>query len=633
MTLYEIRLSWERLINVSFFLSEYSPEAMSDDDGPDVSPERALLHAEVELLRQKLAKKIAEDRKELTPTHVDALVNVKLARAKSMLPTRWETEAKFHRVLKSAKSLEKDFEEVLAVLKSKIGKDPSAEIEARKARFFAKRWVEEASPDLNDAFSEANNWWYNEDEDDPLQESYSKVTAKIDHAVANLEYLIQSNEELKRAFAPSTANESGQAANTMVVQPPQHHLLMFDVKRHVDRYAGDHNDPAYLNQFCHWKSQWEAAYNVMKSMGGANETILFQKLKDTLVGTALSIANVYDGGGKDSLKRALQDLEEEYEDRIALAATYLTKATENKPDMASAAQSIYTAFNALENMRDIFEKQNVDVFHFSMINAFYNAMPAEMKADWDGFTMQDKVAYKARQKEARDNGKEELPVWTQGRVMNYDTFITWLKVFKARQPKSASESTSMEIAPTAANFAIQHGNPSPNLCFLCPGQAHHVTKCPKGVQMSFEEWKAACIQAKKCFKCGKDFVGNHLRACKVTCRFCKGLDERTDHHVLMCDRNDNRSFNSGVNPPEQENINPQEFRSKRPRGPRGPRGIDGREPLKPKAEKRPAGAVDNAKKMYQSLNDKIDNRFNTLMKMLGEPEAKRPKKKDKDDQE
>jgi hypothetical protein len=281
-------------------------------------------------------------------------------------------------------------------------------------------------------------------------------------------------------------------------------------------------------------------------MPGYNEIIIFQKLKDCLEEPALSMVSSYSAVSVNSYEAAINDLFEVYEDPIRLAGNYINRATQGSHDKFSMAEAILQAFNALHGMKDVFEQENVDMFDFSLMHVFCNAMPQDMRADWNGF----KVKKKEEHKLMVETSPEKVEHWKSGMAENYKTFSAWLTLFKAKKPNNGG-STSLDnegLTSTAANFAINGSSkPGQFKCFICKKNNHHVTKCSKALNMTFQEWRQICCNESTCYKCTKPFTQGHQKTCVVSCNYCRGKSYNNDHCSVMCPMNSGRTFPSNIN--------------------------------------------------------------------------------------
>jgi hypothetical protein len=513
------------------------------------SPKLGAVGAELQLLKPMLAAAIRDENPVITDVHLDLLVEEKLAQAKAKIPKRWSNEPYFQSERQLVTQLYKKCGHALEHLQAKDKDDPSAEIEARQVQAHLDEWLSNRRPILDEVFDKVRAFWYKLT-DDPLVEIYSHFVDGFDDYAAQLKFEISSRPLLSQILEPKLDN---QATQVLTVKHEQKNLIHFDAAKLCAKFAGDLNDPEVLIKFANWRSSWDNLVQEMKSLPGHNNVLMFQKLKDCLEDPALSLVSHYSAVSSNSYEAAYKDLIEKFEDPIGLASCYITKATDKEQDQYEMADSILQSYNALHGMRDVFEKEKVDMYDFALMHAFFNSMTAEMQSDWNAYKVKKKEEYKLKVETAKAEG-ESIPEWHAGMVENYKAFSAWLTLFRANKPKTNSKDVLNAVPiSTASNFAVSgsskakqdSGQDVKSRCFICKEgnvDNHPVTRCPRGQNMTLKMWRKACREDNRCYKCAKPFSPGHLETCRVVCIICKGKSYDNDHHVLMCPMNSYRSF-------------------------------------------------------------------------------------------
>lgn len=202
------------------------------------------------------------------------------------------------------------------------------------------------------------------------------------------------------------------------------------------------------------------------------------------------------------------------------------------------ADAIRHALNALHNMRDVFEREEVDLYDFALMRTFVTALPTESQALWNTYRVQRKQEYLLKCESAAKEGKV-LPEWKAGMVENHDQFDSWLRLLSAQfsQPAPTMDQTDETPVSSASNFAVVRNSAGQEECFMCSPHLknHTLDKCRKVLAMSSKAWKAACYEKSRCVKCTKAFQKGH--ECLVVCSYCQGNRYEVGHPWVMCPKN------------------------------------------------------------------------------------------------
>lgn len=510
---------------------------------------KVLIKAELALLKPAFEAEIKSKRKTLLPGHVLALLDVKLEEAAKKMPKRWKLDELFDAEKGHAFMLADHLYSTIEDLQKKDKSDSSAEVLVRRAKALLQDWTDRRRPKLEIILAEAKENWYSPEQDE-LPRTFAAIADRFETNAAVLEHEISSRPSVEAILRPQVV---GCANQTLSLRQEPKKLIHFDVSKVVPKFHGSQEDPDTLSKFASWKATWTSVAEEMETMPGANKQLLFSKLKECLADHALSMVDFLNPASEGSYDEAQKILFETYEDPIAMASSYISRATIGHTNNAAMAESVQKSFNALHQMKDVFAKEGVDMYSFTLIHAFYNAMPADMQADWTGYKVKQKEDYKLRYEEAKASGNA-IPMWQAGMVENGKSFSTWLTLYKAKQPKSATSATTIgsTLASTAGNFALQSQASIGEKCFLCKdsnADGHVITRCPRGQNMLLGTWKKECMKASRCYKCAQPYAKGH--SCAPRCVICFGKDYDTGHHVLMCPRNRFRSF-----PPEPKKSAP-----------------------------------------------------------------------------
>lgn len=515
-----------------------------------ISAELAACHAELELLGPKLTEALTRDNPHASQEQITALLTGKLHRALELIPLRWKAEKRFKNDCQVLDQLHVKFSKILTDLQAKDVGDQSARIEHFKAKRFINELANSRLPTLEASYRQASDAWYKTGTD-PLTEEFMLVSGKIEDLIAMFEYeasirpILQVVEPATAVTGPSTAPRDRKT------------ILQFDAAKLISSFDGDLTDPDVLLKFSNWKSSWNNLVKEMETLRGFNQAVLFQKLKDCLKGAALTLVDKYSCESNNSYEAAMACLLEKYEDPITLAGSYISSGTSPRDSPAEHADAIRQAFNALTNMRDIFDREGVDLYDFALMRTFITSMRPECQAKWNAYKMRKKLDYNLECEKAAKTG-ETLPGWKAGMVECREQFDAWLNLqsVQFRQPISAGDQTEDSVS-SASNFTLSKVRTGPKKlepssgCFLCPGSSTHpLKKCRKGLAMTYPKWKQACLQESRCFKCALPFTPGHR--CESVCSICQNR-----HHPVMCPEHHGRQTRTRERaPPSREPMQP-----------------------------------------------------------------------------
>lgn len=414
------------------------------------------------------------------------------------------------------------------------------ESEIRQISSSLLEWQDEILPPLQVARDNATAVWY-KPKFDPIVKSLGDINLQVKKMRADFEIDLKSRPVL----GLEKENVETSSSQMFMLQQERMNIVHFDAANLIGvKFNGDTDDPDILLKFNNWKSNWLSLLSEMETLPGCNMLSLFKKLKDCLEGNALHRASSI-----KSYDNAMQDLVNRFEDPIGLAGCYYREATNPNQDKFELADNILQSYSALNGMEDVFEREGVNMYHFSLIQAFVNTMPSDMRSDWNAYQVKKKEEYNQR---VANSSNQDMAPWHAGQVINYATFTTWLKFFYAKRPKySKAHSDAMPPISTGANFAISAAGKSfkpVNGCFICVGNNpdnHKLERCPVGQNMTYKSWLFTCKQAKLCGKCAKPYTPGHSKTCRVACINCRGKSYDNDHHILMCPMNRFRKFPPG----------------------------------------------------------------------------------------
>jgi hypothetical protein len=149
------------------------------------------------------------------------------------------------------------------------------------------------------------------------------------------------------------------------------------------------------------------------------------------------------------------------EDPITLAGSYVSSGTAPRDSPAEHADAIRQAFNALTDLRDIFDREGVDLYDFAFMRTFITSMSPGPRAQWNAYKMQKKLEYNLDCEKATKSG-DSLPGWKAGMVECREQFDAWLSLqsVRYRQPSMNSGLTDI-IGSTGSNFALSRSDGHP----------------------------------------------------------------------------------------------------------------------------------------------------------------------------
>lgn len=510
-------------------------EGADESEGRALSAEQLAVRAELEMIGPMWYQSIWTEHPEASEEQVSAFLNRQLNLSTRLIPHRWTTEPPFKEACRAAEELRVNLERVLYDLKTKDVSDRSARIEDRQATQLVEDWTNVRLPNLDRSYQEVIKVWFKPG-DDPLTKIFSDLKNKFANLIARLDYERSERPALrKEVTAPVSVTDSIRQGGE------RKNMVQFDAAKLVQAFAGDTNDPDVLLNFSNWKSAWNSVVQEMETLRGFNQTTLFQKLKSVLSGPALLLVSRYSSESHNSYEAAMNDLIEKYQDPITLAGTYINNGIQARESAGEQAEAIRHAFKALSNMRDVFEREKVDMYDFALMRTFITALPVDVQAKWNTYKVQKKQDYVLKCEGALKEGNV-LPNWQAGMVENRDQFDAWLRLIsvKFHQPVVRSESRT---SSTASNFAISQSlkkRTPEQECFLCPeGSGHCLSRCPRGLGMSLKMWRSVCREKGRCFTCANPHQHGHT--CRDSCRICRGKQRNAAHHVLMCPINSFRT--------------------------------------------------------------------------------------------
>ncbi|XP_059098948.1 uncharacterized protein LOC131893045 [Tigriopus californicus] len=478
--------------------------------------------AELEIVGPIWQDAICQENPLASADQIKAMLALKLQEAAYSIPVRRVAEKGFKDEVALCQRTLDSLRRVILVLQNKEGSDLTARIEFFQASATIDAMKTSRLPNLESCFQDVTQSWF-KPSPDPLTETFSDLADKFSHLAALLDYERTMRPAMKE---PKEDSDTTVSRNAMT-------MVQFDATKLIGkRFGGDLRKQSVLQNFSNWKSSWVNLVNEMKTLRGYNSITLFQKLKDSLVGPAHVMVSKYSCESVNSYDAAMQDLLDKFEDPIELAGSYIASAVAPHVSQPEHAEAIGHAFNALHNMRDVFERAQVGMYDFALMRTFVTSMSLEAQAQWKGYKMAKKQEYRLKW-EAASKAGDSLPEWKEGMVECHDQFQAWLKLQTVRvgPPTIASELPHDESVSSASNFAIAVRQPHPARqdCILC-GQSHRVNTCPKGLAMSRQQWSQMCRAKSICYRCIEPFTPEHH--CQMICRVCQ-----KKHHILMCPSN------------------------------------------------------------------------------------------------
>lgn len=506
----------------------------------EASRQVSAITAELEMVRDSWYEIIVSEHPEAKEPQLKALLALKLQEVGELIPPRRVAEKQFKEDHALMKRTLGNLSAIMGTLEAKAEDDSSARIEFFQAQRLLRDIESTRMPNLETIYQEASRRWF-KPFTDPLSLNFSCMINEVANLAARLEYEETIRVPIKNAKITTVTQES---ARPMVQETKT--MMQFDIAKYIRRFAGDLSESDVLMKFSNWKSSWFNLLKEMETLRGFNQIALFQKLKDCLEGPALELVSKYSGESRNSYDAAMLDLMDRFQDPVSLAGSYIISGIAPRESSAERAIAIDHSFDALYNMRDVFERENVDMNAFALMLTFLTAMPPEDRAKWNGYKARKKQEYKLRFEEAAKTG-DPLPEWKAGMVECREQFQAWLKLLSTEFRKSTS-STMDERETTATNFVLQTSRERSNVskCFICPQQGanHPTARCPTALGMSSQEWFNTCRSQSKCAKCTYPYDKKHR--CTIKCRICHGQGNRSDHFIVMCPANKNRTASLGL---------------------------------------------------------------------------------------
>lgn len=507
--------------NSNSTLSSTIKTEMNSDIKPDVhdlhsSKKLSAVEVELQMLGPIWYEVICEANKGASDEQIKTLLDLKLDQAKQMIPARWKAEKKFKDNCVMIQQIHTNINNVLKNLQTKELNDPSVKIEDHQAKRLMKDWETIRHPAFEANFQEATRMWY-KPHGDPLTAEFSTIMNQFAHLMARFEYETSIRPALNGSTSKRTSTES-------VIKPPDPKKMIkmdkFQVRGRIQPFEGDLGDPEVVDKFLKWKKDWECLVREMETMPGFCKIVLFQKLKSTLSGRALKMLYRYSTHRKSSYDDAMKDLRDKFENPLNIAAHHIKRGLTKRKTNLEQLDAAQDALNALQNLKHIFQREKVDMFDFALTCTFARSMAPLLESRWYHFRIQEMHDYNQKRESALKSG-DHLPEWNFGMVDNYEQFDAWLRLQEALMKQSGVETNSDQRSTDLS-------------CFLCGPhhQTHHLTRCPKGLDMSLPDWKRACRRHLHCYKCGRPSDLDHR--CEVKCRICTGRRTKVNHHMLMC---------------------------------------------------------------------------------------------------
>ncbi|XP_059084693.1 uncharacterized protein LOC131881760 [Tigriopus californicus] len=501
-----------------------APVRVKSELTDDHEPTRAIssarkssaIEVELELLRPMWSAAMRLENHEASEDQLQTLIAEKLVEVGKLIPLRAKSEKKFKDDCLMMCQIHENLTQILKTLQVKDQNDPSVRIEDYQAQLLIKDWETVRLPIFETDYQEASRFWF-KPHADPLLHDFSSIMNKFAHLMAQFEY--------ERSIRPAIRDQSAQdkvggQGSKKDVQTRLETVLV--TPKLIKPFLGDVTDPEVLTKFTKWKRSWLNLAQEIESLPGSNSTILLKKLKACLSGPALEMIQKYPSDAKTSYQLALQDLFDKYEDPSRIATLCVQKGTDPSPSDTEHVEAIRQSMSVLHNIRNVLESEKVDMFNFSVITSFINAMSPEMQAEWNKYKKEKQQAYERIRETAHEMDKA-LPKWIAGMVENYDHFNAWLSIQREEEKKKKRQGDHL---PSSSESKLY--------CFVCGPRSfdHQLARCPVALQMSFNQWQDVCLQNSMCFKCTRFLEHGHK--CSTKCRLCYGKRREVEHHILMC---------------------------------------------------------------------------------------------------
>jgi hypothetical protein len=497
--------------------------------------------AELEIVRDSRYEVIKSKHPVTQEPQLKALLALKLQEVGESIPHRRAAERRFKEENGFLTRTLDNLDTIMGILESKEMEDPSARIDFFQAQKLVRDIESTRMPNIESSYQEACRTWF-KPSTDPLSSDYSSTLNRVAHLAARLEYQESVRVPIQGARTTPASDDS---PRSMIQETKT--MMQFDVAKFIRPFAGDVSESDVLMKFSNWKSSWFNLLKEMETFRGCNRITLFHKLKDCLDGPALEMVSKYSCESNNSYDAAMEDLMDRFQDPISLAGSYITSGIAASTVFSRSGKiAIDHSFDALYNMRDVFERENVDMNVFALMMTFLASMSPEDQAKWNGYKARKKQEYKLRFEEMAKTG-EPIPEWKAGMVVCREQFQAWLKLLSTEYRNVVAPNPEQPEA-TASNFALQSskGPKHSPRCFICPLQesSHAVAKCPAALGMSSQEWFNTCRAQSKCAKCTNPYDKGHR--CLSQCRICHNQGHRADHFIVMCPANKSRTASLGL---------------------------------------------------------------------------------------
>ncbi|XP_059085893.1 uncharacterized protein LOC131882680 isoform X2 [Tigriopus californicus] len=491
------------------------------------SPKLSAVEVELQMLGPIWYEAISDVNQGASDAQIKTLLDLKLEQAKGMIPVRWKAEKKFKDDCLMIEQISSNLDSVLKNLQAKDLNDPSVKIEDHQAKRLITDWETTRYPAFEANFQEATRTWYKPDRD-PLTTSFSAVMNNFANLMARFEY----ETSIRPVLNGSSHRQLNDPSDSQIAMAKDMVTMEdFQVRDKITRFEGDLSDSEVMAKFAKWRKDWECLVKEMEGLPGFSKIALFRKLKKAVSNRALRTIYRFSSQRQDSYDNAMKELNNRFENPMNIAAYHIKRGLTKRPSNLVQLEAAQEALNALQGVKEVFQTQKVDMFYFALTCAFTKSMAPHLESKWDQFKVQEMHDYNSKRDSALKAG-ENLPEWHFGMVDNYEQFNAWLRLQGAqlKQPK---------IEPTGDKSGDHHRPAKEPLtdmsCFLCgpDSNTHHLTRCPRGLAMSMQEWKRACRRLSYCHKCGRPSSRDHHR-CDIKCRICMGRRSEVNHHVLMC---------------------------------------------------------------------------------------------------
>ncbi|XP_059085241.1 uncharacterized protein LOC131882192 [Tigriopus californicus] len=502
---------------------------------PDANnvPAPSAVEVELQMLEPVWFEALCWENKMANDEQIETLLDLKLQQARQLIPVRWMAEKAFKANCQMLEQIYDSLDQVLITLQTKEIDDPSVRIEEYQAQRAIQDWSKTRQPVFEANYQEASRVWY-KPEVDPLTTLFTSIRNKFGNLIARYEYECSIRPPL-----------GGSAQSDSCAQLGPMSMEQFNVTDRIEVFDGDLKDPKIMAKFTHWKSRWEALVAEMKALPDFNTVLLFDKLKHVLSRQAFKVVHHHPPTCADSYKAAMRDLSNKFENPMTTATFFMMRGLTQRTWSAKQFEYAKESFNELRHIKDIFEKEKVDIYNFALTCTFLKAMSKEMVAKWDQYKIQVKTDYQLKRATAKKNGDTVPEEWKSGMVENYEQFNAWLRLQSAQLKQAQTARVKGPLrkpiaTPLTKPLHVQSKTPSKEQCFLCGpkgsnGPAHYMSRCRRALSMPLKQWKKVCRLRFICYKCTNPEESDHQ--CDVQCRLCFGKREEINHHIVMCPLN------------------------------------------------------------------------------------------------